>query len=993
MRRTGHHVVTRKKILLTMTALASMAGSSPAAAQLTGTGLLGGVTNSTSTIVQSATGTVSSTPLSNPLKPLYGNIDPFYGNIDPFYGNIDPFWGDLNPFYGNLDPFWGDLNPFYGNLDPFYGNLDPFYGNLDPFWGNLDPFYGNLDPFNGIPEWTDVGDFWRDLGFYWKVTNDRWTAAGSYASNPAPFNELGARLGEIVRRSEQFWGAAVSKATGKSFNDGFAAGIFAKYGIDPSKPETLDKLTSAQRSQFFLEWYDTLMNYTGVDHVDHWMRTVNWTPAVTQQQGAGAGSIVGLLDGYAGGDADLADNITYSGGYASAIGAHGAGVASLIVAAHDGKGVMGIAPRASVQMYNPFDATGTASWQDVRKGLVALRSASVINMSLGVQGWTLHPDWAGVFSDSQVALMARSTVFVAAAGNDGKAQTTNIAWNWATDPSFIVVGSIDPSGNMSGFSNQPGTTCLLRNGACEEQNRLMNRFIVAPGELLLVSDGKGGVVRRSGTSFAAPLVAGAITLLHDRWPWLRNYPKETAAIILRSALDLGAAGVDPIYGRGLLDVTASQSPLDFDKLLFGEVKNGLIDLKLAPEVRAGGIKTTWEADGVFFYLLEQIGDTYRDFEVPMSSKLIGTVRSLGGSKEQFQRFISKRLSDWIITGKGFTDVATHAEPAYGSLRVSLSMASPRDYLEFGNQGRAPHSSARISDAGGRFALNIGHGEGAMALTGMPGFGLSDDYSSEGGINPLLGLASGGSFVGADLGISERTTLSFGGTETRYAQSDNVALAEGQRALLRDLDDYRADAFNLRVTHRAGNRVTLTAGYSKLREKNGLLGVQSTAASDFQKGSRTDAATLGISIELPRNLTVAAAATAGRTRSADEGTQTLTTSGGGVLSSAFAIAVTKGGLLGNGDMLRVSLSQPLQIEQGSMKFVSAEIVDRATGEIGQVDRQFDISTDRRLAGELLYASPLFGGSSEAGLFGRLEMSTGRNADVDDFVVGGRLSIGF
>ena len=128
-----------------------------------------------------------------------------------------------------------------------------------------------------------------------------------------------------------------------------------------------------------------------------------------------------------------------------------------------------------------------------------------------------------------------------------------------------VVGSVDPLGAISSFSNQPGTACLLDNGVCSSGHHLYDRFMVAPGELILVSDGQGGLERRSGTSFAAPLVSGAITLLHDRWPWLRNYPQETAQIILSSAKDLGAPGPDPVYGYGLLDanaaVTASVPPV------------------------------------------------------------------------------------------------------------------------------------------------------------------------------------------------------------------------------------------------------------------------------------------------------------------------------------------------------------------------------------------------------------------------------------------------
>ena len=83
-----------------------------------------------------------------------------------------------------------------------------------------------------------------------------------------------------------------------------------------------------------------------------------------------------------------------------------------------------------------------------------------------------------------------------------------------------------------------------------------------------MSDGHGGVTRYSGTSFAAPLVSGAIALMYERWPWLRAYPKDVAKAILESAQDLGAPGVDPVYGHGLLDIEASQSALDLNDLVY-----------------------------------------------------------------------------------------------------------------------------------------------------------------------------------------------------------------------------------------------------------------------------------------------------------------------------------------------------------------------------------------------------------------------------------------
>lgn len=66
---------------------------------------------------------------------------------------------------------------------------------------------------------------------------------------------------------------------------------------------------------------------------------------------------------------------------------------------------------------------------------------------------------------------------------------------------------------------------------CTVGNRLMDRFIVAPGEMIRVYDDTGGVTRATGTSISAPIVSGAVALLHDRWPgWptIRNDPRTSS---------------------------------------------------------------------------------------------------------------------------------------------------------------------------------------------------------------------------------------------------------------------------------------------------------------------------------------------------------------------------------------------------------------------------------------------------------------------------------
>ncbi|WP_108809833.1 S8 family serine peptidase [Sphingorhabdus sp. Alg231-15] len=942
-------------------------------------------------------------PFSGSLDPFSGSIDPFAGNINPFEGNIDPFAGNLNPFHGEIRALWGAIDPFGGNLDPFAGNVDPFAGNVDPFRGNLDPFAGQTDPLSGatLPSYMEMNGFWHSFGATWRETNLQLNDIAENGNTGVKRDVLEAQINSLISQSQNVWGNAIQARTGQSFEASFLDPLFAKFGISDNRVWGFRSLSQAQRAQLVTEWFDGLMQYSGNDRVDHWMRTINWTPELTKIQGSGADSVIGILDSSIVNDPDLEGNVFHSGGYQAHVGGHGTGVASLLIADHDGFGVMGIAPNASVATYNPFDDTGSASWADIRAGIVSLKSAnaSVINMSLGVSGWTLHPEWNNVFNDSNVKLVAKDTVFVIAAGNDGMTQTQNVEFKRNSDIGLIVVGAVDPLGNISSLSNKPGSVCLTDQGNCVSDYHLRDIFIVAPGELILMSDGNGGVTRRSGTSFAAPLVSGAITLLHDRWPWLAEHPEETVRIILDSAQDLGAPGVDDVYGAGLLDVEASQSPLSFDSLSFYEHRGGKKVQRRAADLQQTGVGATWNAEGVFLTMFENIGKTHRDFVVPFSSQLIGQKSNVTGSNEYFQSYITQRFVDWstgfsgLNASGGFTDIASYSSPKREGWNFAVSAANPTAYLRNGRQGEIPHSAVKFGDAAGKFSFNAGYGQGAIALLGQNSFGLTSDYDTDtGGLNPVLGLASGGGFVDAEFAVSKNTKIAFGMTSRRLDHSENMALTEAERGQLRGAKDYQASAFNLRMTHKPLKAATVSVSFATLNEKDGLLGVQSALDNDLRHGSTSRTMTVGASFDLPHGINIAASATAALTKSNGGTDQNLRTSGN-VRSSAYAFSIGKQGLMRKDDRLRLSFTQPLHVENGTLEYSAVEVIDRSTGEIGNVTRDFRITDQsRRFTGEFLYATPIKGGG-ELSFFGRAQYDANSGAGVNQIIAGGLLSVPF
>ncbi|XUU60772.1 S8 family peptidase [Erythrobacter sp. HA6-11] len=939
---------------------------------------------------------------------------------------VDLRYRDINPFYRDINAFWGHINPFYGHINPFYRDINPFYGDIIAFWGHINPFYRDIIAFDS-DRLTQLGDFWHTTAEQVTASDDVWSQL-RYSSNGGSYsivydgtpNKILNELEKLIVLAETQFGAAYEQETGKSFRDDFVVDFFARHGVDLNDKVSLAGLSDADRAALFLDWHDNLMQYSGIDQVDHWMSAVNWTPAVTHIQNASGNTIIGIIDS----DLGQADaNVVYNGRNGADLDGHGAGVISLINAPHDGEGVMGIAPNALVTAYNPFAADGTASWDDVAQGIIALESygnsaldaavgarnrASVINMSLGEAGWVASQGLADVLARPEITNFSGDTVYVIAAGNDGIAQATDIDWAYRTNSSgqrvsenaVIFVGSIDPAGEISSFSNTPGAACLLDNGVCRSGNELMNHFIVAPGELLLVSDGQGGVVRRSGTSFAAPLVSGAISLMHDFWPWLERHPEETAEIIFRSARDLGAPGVDPVYGWGLLDVTAAQSPLDFNALEFHFFQNRG-GRHRSHEVSAGslvqsGVQSWWDNDDVFFTMFEDIGDTYRDFQVPMSAAMYGQRNGALGEMLYMQDFISARFSQWLSSGgtdsngdgvAGITQVSSDNREMSGGWALRYDAVMPR-FTENGEIDMV-HTAATLRDPSGKLSLTLGHGQGAMALAGGEGFGLIHDYDRyTGGVNPILGFASGETFMAASYKLGKNTEVSFGFSENRQTANEVPGISEAQRFALDELKPHTASAMTLSLEHKLAPRVSLNGQWTRLREDEALLGVQSTLPGGLDQGTVTNAVTVSAHVDLGSGLALDLSTTGART---DASSGQIYATSQGVLSTAGQFAVSKRGVLNSTDKLRVSVAQPLSVEAGDIEFTSLEVIDRVTGETGAVTQSFDIATKRRISGEFLYGTQI-GQRTQLGIFGNY-LTEGNPGEEEAFVVGANIGFRF
>ena len=82
-------------------------------------------------------------------------------------------------------------------------------------------------------------------------------------------------------------------------------------------------------------------------------------------------------------------------------------------------------------------------------------------------------------------------------------------------------------------------------------NRGNHIAIAAPGVNLMLPTVGGDYRMTSGTSFSAAEITGVIALMLERNPGLN--PDAVRRALISTARDLGAPGIDPLFGAGLVD--------------------------------------------------------------------------------------------------------------------------------------------------------------------------------------------------------------------------------------------------------------------------------------------------------------------------------------------------------------------------------------------------------------------------------------------------------
>ncbi|WP_342022382.1 S8 family serine peptidase [Arthrobacter citreus] len=217
-------------------------------------------------------------------------------------------------------------------------------------------------------------------------------------------------------------------------------------------------------------------------------------------------------------------------------------------------GIIGVAPKAELLAVSAWIGPDNPGGIPIEDQIpTAIRwavdnGAQVINMSLG----STSTSWPESWDDAFLYAEQQDVVVVVAAGNRAVGMVQVGAP--ATIPGVLTVAGLDRNGEASQDSSSEGISI----------------GVAAPAENL-VGGLPGGPARYadwSGTSGAAPLVAGTAALIRSAYPDLSA--AEVINRIISTASDAGAPGQDTIYGYGVLNagaaLTAEVAPVSANPL-------------------------------------------------------------------------------------------------------------------------------------------------------------------------------------------------------------------------------------------------------------------------------------------------------------------------------------------------------------------------------------------------------------------------------------------
>ncbi|WAT17671.1 S8 family serine peptidase [Aurantiacibacter sp. MUD11] len=641
---------------------------------------------------------------------------------------------------------------------------------------------------------------------------------------------------------------------------------------------------------------------------------------------------------------------------------HGNLVSLVAAAGRDDTGILGMAWNSTVlairadepgscagdNLQNPNSDCGftdTAIAQSIAYAVA--NDARVINISLGGPGG-ITVELENAIRDAVTA----GALVVVAAGNDGQGELTDFARQFANagNGGVIVAGSVDEQYVISDFSNRPGANPAF--------------FLAARGEAIccvyengeIFVDDEGFAFLFSGTSFAAPQIAGAAALLAQAFPHLTG--TEIAEILFESAFDAGVMGDDGIYGQGILNIAAAFQPIGTTQLAGESTALALGDSTATGSPAMGDAFTTASIPTL-------ITDRYqRAFQTDLAGTLRGAEvpERLHGAIGRSMRHLSAASTRASVA---FSIDATGRQPPRAE---ALHLRS-----EDAEQARV--LAARVAlQLDPEMQLGFGYRQGAEGLVA----GL------QGRERPAFMIATGaagqtGIIAQTDTAIALRRQLGAWGLTVSAETGSTITAANQRRAA--ELRGRRAEedlaSFGVALDRRFGS-LDAALGLTWTGEDRTVLGARFHEGFGLA-GSDTLFLDADMGLALAEHWRLGAGWRQGFTRLRRAA---LLADGSDLTSSAWSLDLQRTGVFADFDRLALRVSQPLRVSTGGLNLSLPSSFSYETLQPGYSVQRLNLAPEgRELAGELTWRGELLGGEAAASVFIRREPGHYENAPDD------------